>query len=177
MTVAETKASNARYRGLLDASPDPTIVVNPAGDILLLNVQAATQFGYRRGELLGQPVKNLIPTGYAERLVADALRTATQARAQNMGTGLELVGLRKDGTTFPLEMLSPLDSEDGVLVTAVIRDITGARPVSGSWSRWTPGTGGCWTHPRMHARRRENRTRREGGGRLRRSRLRYSPGV
>ncbi len=125
LTVAETKASNARYRGLLDASPDPTIVVNPAGDILLLNAQAAKQFGYRRGEVLGQPVKKLIPSGYAERLVADGLRSAAQARAQNMGTGLELVGLRKDGTTFPLEMLlSPLDSADGVLVTAVIRDIT-----------------------------------------------------
>lgn len=125
LTAAESKASNARYRGLLDASPDPTIVVSPDGDILLLNAQAAKQFGYRRGELLGQPVKNLIPTGYAERLVADALRSAAQARAQDMGTGLELVGLRKDGSTFPLEMLlSPLESEDGVLVTAVIRDIT-----------------------------------------------------
>ncbi|MBA2380638.1 MAG: PAS domain S-box protein [Chloroflexi bacterium] len=125
MTVAETKASNARYRGLLDASPDPTIVVNPAGDILLLNAQAAKQFGYHRRELLGRPIKDLIPTGYAERLVADGLRSAAQARTQDMGSGLELVGLRKDGTSFPLEMLlSPLESATGVLVTAVIRDIT-----------------------------------------------------
>lgn len=125
LTVAESRASEARYRGLLDASPDPTIVVDPAGAIVLLNAQAAKQFGYRRGELLGRPVSHLIPTGYAERLVADALRSTAQARAQHMGTGLELVGLRKDGSTFPFEMLlSPLESVNGVLVTAVIRDVT-----------------------------------------------------
>ena len=104
------------------------VVVNQAGDIVLLNVQAEKQFGYRRDELLGQPVTNIIPEGFAERLVADELRSAEDALAQQIGTGIELTARRRDGTEFPIEiMLSPLDSADGILVTAAIRDISGRR--------------------------------------------------
>jgi PAS domain S-box-containing protein len=114
-----------RYRGLLEAAPDAMVVVNTAGEIVLLNLQAEKQFGYRRDELLGQPVTNIIPDGFAERLVADDLRSAEDALAQVIGTGIELSALRKDGTKFPIEiMLSPLDSDDGILVTAAIRDIS-----------------------------------------------------
>ena len=60
-----------RYRGLLEAAPDAMVVVNQGGEIVLLNVQAEKQFGYRRDELLGQKVKNIIPEGFAERLIAD----------------------------------------------------------------------------------------------------------
>jgi PAS domain S-box-containing protein len=115
----------SRYRGLLEAAPDAMVVVNPDGEIVLLNVQAEHQFGYRRDELLGQRVKNIIPEGFAERLIADALRSAEDALAQQIGTGIELSGRRKDGTEFPIEiMLSPLESADGILVTAAIRDIS-----------------------------------------------------
>ena len=101
------------------------VVVNAAGTIVLLNVQAEKRFGYHRDELLGQLVTNIIPEGFAERLVADGLRSAADALAQQIGTGIELSGLRKDGSFFPLElMLSPLESPSGVLVTAAIRDIT-----------------------------------------------------
>ena len=114
-----------RYRGLLEAAPDAMLVVNQAGAIVLLNVQAENQFGYRRDELVGKPVKNIIPKGFAERLVADGLRSAEEALAQQIGTGIELVALRKDNTEFPIElMLSPLQSSDGILVTAAIRDIS-----------------------------------------------------
>jgi PAS domain S-box-containing protein len=114
-----------RYRGLLEAAPDAMVVVNPGGEIVLLNVQAEKQFGYRRDELIGQKVKNIIPEGFEERLVADALRSAEDALAQQIGAGIELSGRRKDGTNFPIEiMLSPLESAEGVLVTAAIRDIT-----------------------------------------------------
>ena len=114
-----------RYRGLLEAAPDGMVVVNQSGEIVLLNVQAEKQFGYRRDELLGQKVTNIIPEGFAERLVADALRTTAEALAQQIGTGIELNGRRKDGTRFPIEiMLSPLESSEGVLVTAAIRDIS-----------------------------------------------------
>jgi PAS domain S-box-containing protein len=114
-----------RYRGLLEAAPDAMVVVNASGEIVLLNVQAERQFGYRRDELVGQKVKNIIPEGFAERLIADDTRTATEALAQQIGTGLELIGLRKDGSEFPIEiMLSPLESSEGILVTAAIRDIT-----------------------------------------------------
>ena len=114
-----------RYRGLLEAAPDAMVVVNPAGEIVLLNVQAEKQFGYRRDELVGQKVKNIIPEGFAERLIADALRTTADALAQQIGTGIELTGRRKNGSDFPIEiMLSPLESAEGILVTAAIRDIS-----------------------------------------------------
>jgi len=69
-------------------------------------------------------VKNIIPEGFAERLIADALRSTEDALAQQIGTGIELTGRRKNGSEFPIEiMLSPLESAEGILVTAAIRDI------------------------------------------------------
>jgi PAS domain S-box-containing protein len=118
----------SRYRGLLEAAPDAIVVVNQAGKIVLLNVQAEKQFGYTRDELIGQEVTNIIPEGFAERLIADGTRSATEAVAQQIGTGIELSGRRKDGSEFPIEiMLSPLESAEGVLVTTAIRDITERR--------------------------------------------------
>jgi PAS domain S-box-containing protein len=114
-----------RYRGLLEAAPDAMVVVNQGGDIVLLNVQAEKRFGYSRDALLGQPVTNIIPEGFAERLIADGTRSAADALAQQIGTGIELSGRRKDGSEFPIEiMLSPLASPEGILVTAAIRDIS-----------------------------------------------------
>jgi len=114
-----------RYRGLLEAAPDAMVVVNQSGEIVLLNVQAEKQFGYRRDELLGQQVTNIIPVGFAERLIADDLRSAEDASAQQIGAGIELIACRKDGSEFPIElMLSPLRNAEGILVTAAIRDIS-----------------------------------------------------
>src|SRR5687767_16034821 len=86
-----------RYRGLLEAAPDAMVVVDEAGEIVLLNLQAEKQFGYSRDELVGLPVTSIIPDGFAERLIADDLRSAEEALAQVIGTGLELTALRKDG--------------------------------------------------------------------------------
>jgi PAS domain S-box-containing protein len=120
-----TQDAEGRYRGLLEAAPDAMVVVNQAGEIVLLNVQAEKQFGYQRDELVGQLVTNIIPEGFAERLIADDLRSAADALAQQIGTGIELSARRKDGTEFPIEiMLSPLESAEGILVTAAIRDIS-----------------------------------------------------
>jgi PAS domain S-box-containing protein len=123
--LSESTESGAKYRGLMEAAPDAMVVVNQGGEIVLLNLQAEKQFGYRRDELLGQKVTSIIPEGFAERLVADDLRSAEDALAQEIGTGIELTGQRKDGSEFPIElMLSPLESTEGMLVTAAIRDIT-----------------------------------------------------
>ena len=126
----------ARYRGLLEAAPDAMVVVNASGEIALLNVQAEKQFGYRRDELLGQKVKNIIPEGFAERLVADSTHTPADALAQRIGTGMNsTVGVRM-AASFPIEiMLSPLESAEGILVTAAIRDITGRKRVEDSLRR------------------------------------------
>jgi PAS domain S-box-containing protein len=123
--ISETKESGAKYRGLLEAAPDAMVVVNQAGEIVLLNVQAEKQLGYHRDELVGQKVTNIIPEGFAERLIADGTRSAAEALAQQIGTGIELMARRKDGSEFPIEiMLSPLESAEGILVTAAIRDIS-----------------------------------------------------
>jgi PAS domain S-box-containing protein len=114
-----------KYRGLLDAAPDAMVVVDEQGKILLMNAQAKKQFGYRRAELVGQPVTRIIPTGFAERLVADAARTPAEAASQQIGMGIELAGRRKDGSEFPIELLlSPQQSAEGLLVTAGIRDLS-----------------------------------------------------
>jgi PAS domain S-box-containing protein len=123
--LGQSSESDAKYRGLLEAAPDAMVVVNQGGKIVLLNVQAEKQFGYSRDELVGQKVKNIIPEGFAERLISDATRSAAEALAQQIGTGIELSGRRKDGSEFPIEiMLSPLESAEGILVTAAIRNIS-----------------------------------------------------
>jgi protein-histidine pros-kinase len=117
--------AEAGYRGLLEAAPDAMVVVNAQGRIVLLNVQAEAKFGYRRDELLGQNVTNIIPKGFVERVVSAHLRSPEDAIAQHLGEGIELYARHKDGGEFPIEvMLSPLESADGLFMTASIRDIT-----------------------------------------------------
>ncbi|MEO8855484.1 MAG: PAS domain S-box protein [Burkholderiaceae bacterium] len=123
--LSDTKEQEARYRGLMEAAPDAMVVVDPQGRIVLLNLRSEKQFGYRRDELVGRQVSAIIPKGFAERLLADALRSPAAALGQEIGSGIELVGQRKNGSAFPIEiMLSPLESSQGLLVTAAIRDIT-----------------------------------------------------
>ena len=96
-------------------------------------MQAEKQFGYRRDELVGQKVTDIIPEGFAERLIADATRSVADALAQQIGMGIELSGRRKDGSRFPIEiMLSPLESAEGILVTAAIRNISARKKSSGT---------------------------------------------
>jgi PAS domain S-box-containing protein len=115
----------ARYRGLLEAAPDAVIVVNQDGEIVLLNLLTEKHFGYQRDELVGQNVKSIIPKGFAERLATYGIGTPGDPIVPQRGKGIELYGRRKDGSDFPIEiMLSPLDTVDGILITASIRDIT-----------------------------------------------------
>ena len=120
--------AEGRYRGLLDAAPDAMVVVNLGGEIVLANVRAETQFGYRRQELLGRPVQSIVPHGFAEWLVADGTRSVADVLAPQMGTAIRLSARRKDGTEFPIEAtLSAMPSPEGILVTAAIRDATTRR--------------------------------------------------
>jgi PAS domain S-box-containing protein len=87
------------------------VVVNQDGKIVVLNIRGEAQFGCSRDELLGQTVATIIPEGFAERLIADGLRSAAEALSQQIGMGIELYGRRKNGSDFPIEiMLSPLDT-------------------------------------------------------------------
>jgi len=119
---------SAKYRGLLEAAPDAIVVVNQGGEVVLVNLQAEKQFGYFRNELIGQKVTNIVPKGFVKRLTADGPRVADEELAQRSGTGIELIGRRKNGTEFPIELtLSPLETAEGILVTAAIRDISGRK--------------------------------------------------
>ena len=114
--------------GLLEAAPDAMVCVDPDGRIVLVNAQAERLFGYPREELTGQPVEILVPD--AIKAAHPALRAgyATDPRPRQMGAGLDLSGRRRDGTTFPAEIaLSALDTDQGLLVSAAIRDVTEQR--------------------------------------------------
>jgi PAS domain S-box-containing protein len=117
-----------RFRGLLESAPDAIVIVNSEGRIVMVNEQVKTIFGYAAGELIGRPVEMLIPThlrGVHEQRRADYHQGPG---TRPMGAGLALIAMRKDGTTFPAEIsLSPIQADEGLLVTSVIRDVTERR--------------------------------------------------
>jgi PAS domain S-box-containing protein len=123
--VTERQRAEARFVGLLEAAPDAMVCVDRDGQIALVNAQAERLFGYDRGELVGQPVEMLVPD--AVRPVHPGHRAGYVADAQPrpMGAGMELAGRRRDGSTFPAEIsLSAIDTDEGILVTAAVRDVT-----------------------------------------------------
>ena len=126
--ISEQIQSERKFSALLEAAPDAMVVINQAGVIVLLNLQAERQFGYHRDGLLGKSLKDIIPEDLAERILTNAPRSAEDPLSQRFGTAIEVTGRRKDGSEFPVEiMLSPLDSSEGVLITAAIRDISERR--------------------------------------------------
>src|SRR6188474_3320824 len=123
--MAVEDSNEPLFRDWLDAAPDPIVIVNEAGAIVHVNSRVEEVLGWDRGELLGERVEILIPERFAvaHRVHRGDYIEAPSARP--MGSGLELWAMRKDGTEVPVEIsLAPLDTPQGVLVSASLRDVS-----------------------------------------------------
>jgi len=126
--ITQRKKEEEKFRNLLEAAPDAMVIVDSRGRIQLVNAQTERLFGYTRGELSGQRVEMLIPSRYQGSHVASREEYGRSPHSRAMGAGLELYGRHKDGSEIPVEVsLSPLQTEEGTLISSAIRDVSTRR--------------------------------------------------
>ena len=123
--ITEQKKAEQKFRGLLESAPDAMIIVNEKGEIVLANHQTEALFGYEKQELISQKVEMLLPADLHRRHETHRSNYFKHRKVRSMGAGIELFGVRRDGSRFPVEIsLSPLETSEETLVSAAIRDIT-----------------------------------------------------
>jgi PAS domain S-box-containing protein len=126
--ISDRKRAERKFRDLLEAAPDAMVIVRDDGTIAMVNSQLERLFGHPRAQLLGEPVELLMPERYRGAHSTHRGRFFDQPRTRSMGAGLQLHGLRQDGSEFPIEIsLSPLETEEGLFVSGAIRDATERR--------------------------------------------------
>jgi PAS domain S-box-containing protein len=134
--AAQLRASDQRFRAVVEAVPSAILLIDGKGMIALANAQAETVFGYERAELVAKPVEMLIPERFRGAHVALRDTYALDPRARAMGAGRELFGRRKSGGEFPVEVaLSPMPVEGGLFVLVSVVDITERRRVERETAR------------------------------------------
>jgi protein-histidine pros-kinase len=134
--VAVLQHASRAADAVLEAAPDAIVGTDPSGRILLMNAQAERLFGYGRDELIGQPVETLVPQAVRQMHGAHRGAYLAEPTTRAMGTGLEMAGLRKDGSEFPVEIaLSAVHTDEGLMVVAAVRDV-GDRKNAEAKFRW-----------------------------------------
>ncbi len=123
--IAERKRADEKFKWVLESAPDAMVIANIEGKIRIVNSQTEKLFGYERDELYAQTIEALMPQRFRSRHISHRASYFSNAEAREMGTDMDLYGLRKDGSEFPVSIsLSPLDTEEGRLIIAAIRDIS-----------------------------------------------------